>query len=137
MPPWYPLKNAGGSRSKVLSMLNLKTDKGGGAAKYINAARLNESITTTSREHFRVSILGAGLAGLACAQELLRKAKSENMTIEVDLFEARDRVGGRCYTDRTAFKTPDGKEFPIEMGACWVSYKSRISIMCVWNADEV
>ena len=64
MPNWYPLKNAGGSRSKVLSMLNLKTDKGGGAAKYINATGLNASITTTSREHFRVAILGAGLAGL-------------------------------------------------------------------------
>jgi hypothetical protein len=65
-----------------------------------------------------------------CAQELLRKAKSENITIEVDLFEARDRVGGRCHTDRTSFKTPDGKDFPIELGACWVSlyYNFRISL---------
>jgi monoamine oxidase len=43
------------------------------------------------------------------------------MQIDVVLFEARDRVGGRCHTDYTSFKTPDGKAFPIEMGACWVS----------------
>ncbi len=35
-------------------------------------------------------------------------------------FEARDRVGGRCATDKITFKRPDGTPFPIDLGAAWV-----------------
>ncbi|RKS08156.1 monoamine oxidase [Nocardiopsis sp. Huas11] len=54
-----------------------------------------------------IAIVGAGLAGLACAVELDRAG------YEVTLYEASERVGGRCWTVRDAF--PGGP--PIERGA--------------------
>ncbi len=45
----------------------------------------------------RVVVVGAGLAGLACAYEL----KKAGHTAQV--FEASDRLGGRCWTIRDAF----------------------------------
>ncbi len=40
----------------------------------------------------RVVVVGAGFAGLACAEELLRAGH------EVVVLEARDRVGGRVWS---------------------------------------
>lgn len=40
----------------------------------------------------RVAIVGAGLAGLACAEQLARAG------IRARIFEAADRVGGRCWS---------------------------------------
>jgi monoamine oxidase len=45
----------------------------------------------------RVAVVGAGLAGLACATRLLTK------DVGVTVYEANNRVGGRVYTDRTSF----------------------------------
>ena len=45
----------------------------------------------------RVVIVGAGLAGLTCAYRL----KQAGVTAQV--YEASDRVGGRCWTKRGAF----------------------------------
>jgi monoamine oxidase len=45
----------------------------------------------------RVAIVGAGLAGLACAYELKRKG------VIATLFDANDRVGGRCWSLRDFF----------------------------------
>jgi monoamine oxidase len=45
----------------------------------------------------RVIVVGAGLAGLACARDLAR------FGFDVTVFEARDRVGGRVLTVRDAF----------------------------------
>lgn len=42
----------------------------------------------------RVVIVGAGLAGLAAAYQLNR------VGVPVQVYEARDRVGGRCWTSR-------------------------------------
>ena len=53
-----------------------------------------------------VLIIGAGVAGLACARELLRAGR------RVRIIEARDRVGGRILTAR-----PAGWEIPAELGA--------------------
>ncbi|WP_027883558.1 FAD-dependent oxidoreductase [Meiothermus rufus] len=50
-------------------------------------------------------VIGAGIAGLAAAQDL-RKAKQE-----VVVLEARNRVGGRIHTDRSF------APIPIELGA--------------------
>jgi monoamine oxidase len=43
----------------------------------------------------RVVVVGAGLAGVSCAYKLQQHG------IRADLYEARDRVGGRCWTDRS------------------------------------
>ena len=57
----------------------------------------------------RVLIIGAGFAGLKAAREL------EAAGIEVEIFEARDRVGGRAWTDQRMDR-------PLEMGATWVHW---------------
>jgi monoamine oxidase len=45
----------------------------------------------------RIVIVGAGLAGLACAYELKKAGYA------AQVYEASDRVGGRCWTIRDAF----------------------------------
>ena len=56
----------------------------------------------------RVSIVGAGIAGLTAASRLSVKG------IEVTVFEARSRVGGRIWTDRTSIG------LPADLGASWI-----------------
>lgn len=51
-----------------------------------------------------VLVIGAGMAGLAAAHELTAGGRS------VTVLEARDRIGGRVYTDPTGF----------EQGAYWL-----------------
>jgi monoamine oxidase len=53
-----------------------------------------------------VIVVGAGAAGLAAANAVARAGRS------VLVLEARDRVGGRCWTRRMA-----GLEIPVELGA--------------------
>jgi len=53
-----------------------------------------------------VLVLGAGVAGLAAAQEL------SQVGLRVIVLEARDRVGGRIFTQQVA-----GYPLPIELGA--------------------
>jgi monoamine oxidase len=53
-----------------------------------------------------VLVIGAGAAGLAAAAELARAGRS------VLIVEARDRIGGRCYTRRLP-----GVPAPVELGA--------------------
>ena len=45
----------------------------------------------------RVVVVGAGLAGLTCAYRLLQRG------MDVTVYEGNTRVGGRCWTNRTAF----------------------------------
>ena len=51
----------------------------------------------------RIVVVGAGLAGLAAASALARKG------LEVEVIEARTRVGGRLHT-------VDG----VDLGAHWI-----------------
>jgi monoamine oxidase len=45
----------------------------------------------------RIVVVGAGLAGLSCAHQLKQAG------IRADVYEASDRVGGRCWTRRGDF----------------------------------
>ena len=56
-----------------------------------------------------VVIIGAGAAGLAAAIAL----HSGPLTFTV--LEARDRIGGRAYTDRETFRST-----PVDLGASWI-----------------
>ncbi len=54
-----------------------------------------------------VLVVGAGMAGLSAARSLV------DAGFRVRVIEARDRVGGRVYTDRAW-------GMPLEMGASWI-----------------
>lgn len=54
-----------------------------------------------------VLVVGAGIAGLAAAQKLHASG------FQVVVLEARDRIGGRIWTDRSL-------GVPIDMGAAWI-----------------
>jgi monoamine oxidase len=77
---------------------------GAGKVAAIGAAAMGmeplaQAIATppATRSPIKVAIVGAGLAGLACAYELKRKG------VIATLFDANDRVGGRCWSLRDFF----------------------------------
>jgi monoamine oxidase len=60
----------------------------------------------------RVIVIGAGMAGLAAARELSEAG------YRVTVLEARERIGGRIYTD-------DSLGAPIDLGAAWIHGNER------------
>lgn len=54
-----------------------------------------------------VIVIGAGVAGLACANQLVQRGH------DVVVLEARARLGGRVWSD-------DRLGFPIDLGASWI-----------------
>ena len=63
-----------------------------------------------------VVVIGAGAAGLAAADELARAG------LGVLVLEARDRVGGRCWTRRVP-----GLEIPLELGAEFIHGEAKVT----------
>ena len=57
----------------------------------------------------RILIIGAGVAGLAAAAELRALGFDD-----VAILEARDRIGGRLWTDAI------GDGIPVDLGASWI-----------------
>lgn len=55
-----------------------------------------------------VLVIGAGAAGIAAARQLVDAGRS------VIVIEARKRIGGRVWTDRS------WKETPLDLGASWI-----------------
>ena len=71
-----------------------------------------------------VLVIGAGAAGLAAADELLRSGRS------VLLVEARDRVGGRCLTRRLP-----GIPVPVELGAEFIHGRPEATMHLLKRAN--
>ncbi len=63
-----------------------------------------------------VIVIGAGAAGLAAADELSRKGA------RVLILEARDRIGGRCWTRRVP-----GLSIPLELGAGFIHGEAKVT----------
>jgi monoamine oxidase len=68
-------------------------------------------------------VLGAGVAGLAAAQELSQAG------LRVTVLEARDRVGGRIFTQHVP-----GHPLPIELGAEFIHGRPSASFALVEQA---
>lgn len=71
------------------------------ACGVVDASRL-----PSPRDRYDVIVIGAGAAGLAAADALVRAGRS------VLVLEARQRVGGRCWTHRMS-----DLDIPVELGA--------------------
>jgi monoamine oxidase len=54
-----------------------------------------------------IVVIGAGISGLAAAKQL------HNQGFRVTVLEARDRIGGRIWTNRSL-------GFPVDLGASWI-----------------
>ncbi len=67
-------------------------------------------------EQHDVVIVGAGIAGLACAQRL------QHADVDFVVLEAADRIGGRIWTDRTI-----GGTRPFEIGALMIHGKRVVT----------
>jgi monoamine oxidase len=70
-----------------------------------------------------VVIIGAGAAGLAAGHELVRAGKS------VLVLEARERVGGRCWT-----RQMPGLEIPVELGAEFIHGEAEVTFSLLKQA---
>ena len=68
---------------------------GAGVAAAAAAGRF--APTARAADAPRIVVVGAGLAGLSCAYRL----KQAGYTAQV--YEASERIGGRCWSDRTSF----------------------------------
>lgn len=129
LPEWYPLSNISGSQSKVLDMLSMKKDHNGNlvwdqektSTVSLSQAPSVSRVPMEDRKRYRVAVAGGGIAGLSCCLELLQHCEREGIDVEVTLLEARNRLGGRLWTDRTAFKGKGGTDyFPVDLGASWI-----------------
>ena len=74
-------------------------------AAYESGIRAANSILQSHAD--RIAIIGAGMSGLASAHKLSTNGR------EVTVFEARDRIGGRIWTD-------DRLGVALELGASWI-----------------
>ncbi len=78
------------------------------AAKAIASEAPPAADDATKPRRSDVLVIGAGAAGLAAARELAAAGKS------VIVIEARQRIGGRVWTNRA------WKDAPIDLGASWI-----------------
>lgn len=59
-------------------------------------------------QYKNIAIIGAGISGISAAKLLSEQGKN------IMVFEGRDRIGGRIWTDCNSFGTP------LDLGASWI-----------------
>lgn len=74
-------------------------------AAYESASHAVEAVE--EEDHEDIAVIGAGVAGLRAAQMLA------DLDYDVTVYEARDRIGGRLWTDRSL-------GVPLDLGASWI-----------------
>ena len=85
--------------------------------EYVNV--IHNGLPRTNRPQ-QVIVIGAGMSGLAAARSLVEEG------YRVIVLEARDRIGGRVYTD---YKLAT---FPVELGGEFLHGENIIT----WNELE-
>ncbi|MBX9570046.1 MAG: FAD-dependent oxidoreductase [Candidatus Obscuribacterales bacterium] len=65
-------------------------------------------VKSAGKANGKIVVIGAGISGLGAARVL------KDSGFEVTVIEARQRIGGRIFTDRTSLGVP------IELGASWI-----------------
>jgi hypothetical protein len=103
-PDKYPVKCIEAETLlSVEEMLSISTNN-----RYVQA--LNESRVPKPAASYvaSVTIIGAGMSGASAANALVAKG------FTVTMVEARNRIGGRTYTDRTSLSKP------VDLGGGWI-----------------
>jgi hypothetical protein len=78
----------------------------------------------------KVIVIGSGIAGMTSAQLLLNNGYS------VTILEARDRIGGRTYTNNQIFSY-NGQPVPIDVGASWIHGDQNQPLMYLKNTGNI
>lgn len=88
--------------------------------------RRGATAADSSRRDERVLIVGAGMSGLAAAAEL-----RELGFADVAILEARDRIGGRLWTDAI------GGNIPVDLGASWIHGVDGNPITAIARGNDI
>ncbi|CAD0098413.1 unnamed protein product, partial [Aureobasidium mustum] len=87
------------------------------------------SINHVTREEADVVVIGAGLAGLTAARDIIKSGLS------CIILEARDRVGGKTWSQQLA----DGKG-TVDLGAAWINDVNQTQVYALakqYNAELI
>jgi monoamine oxidase len=93
---------------------------------------MTNSLNTTNgapKETVDVVIIGAGLAGLSAARDILKAGLS------CTILEARDRVGGKTWSQ----ELPDSKGV-VDLGAAWINDVNQTRVFALakkYNAEFI
>ncbi|MBK9268719.1 MAG: FAD-dependent oxidoreductase [Sphingomonadales bacterium] len=88
-------------------------------------ASAREAEELAERRVWDVIVIGAGVSGLSAAAEIRRAGKS------VLVLEARDRIGGRMWTDRTSMS------IPIERGCELIHGGPHVSTLAICKSEKL
>jgi monoamine oxidase len=102
------------SERRVTRRTLLGTTAAGAAATAVPGAEARSRRRGRRRKKADVVVVGAGVAGLTAARELVKAGVKS-----VVVLEARKRVGGRTHT-----KTVDG--VPVDVGGQWIKTKASL-----------